>query len=391
MKLAPQQITAIDKIRYWLEYGTELVFRLFGYAGTGKTTLAKYIAEHCTRPIFCAFTGKAAHVLRQKGCEAFTIHQLIYNPQEKSRKKLQDLEVELAQTIDPAKKEQIEEKIRLEHERLKSPNFILNEDSVIKDADLVIVDECSMVSEKMAHDLMSFGVSILVLGDPAQLPPTRGSGYFINGAPDFMLTEIHRQAADNPIIQLATSIRQRNYPVPDGGMVICWNDVTPENALNAEQIIVGRNDTRTGINARMRNLLGRKGAMPEKTDRLVCLRNNHDIGLLNGAIWNVENALPAKHGLVDMALRSEDHQCIAVTSHTFYFLEEECKMSWWQRKEAEEFDYGYALTCHKSQGSEWDKVLVFDESSAFGANKWKHLYTAVTRAAKELILVVRID
>jgi len=391
MKLAPQQRQAIDAIKAWRRNSASQVFRLFGYAGTGKTTLAKYIAEDCRLPLFCAFTGKAAYVLRQKGCEAYTIHQLIYNPQERSKQRLQCLEVMLASCEDPDEALEIQKKIDQEHKKLNSPKFKLNPESPIKDADLVIVDEVSMVNEQMAKDLMSFGTDILVLGDPAQLPPVFGTGYFIDAKPDFMLTEIHRQARENPIIQLATEIRNRRMPKPDGNMVIPWGSISSEEVLTHDQILVGKNTTKKATNFRMRDVLKRNDELPVPGDRVVCLRNDHDIGLLNGSIWTVDTCMDVDGGsMIDLIVRNDEGSCVAVEAHKHHFISMDDKpLPIWIRKEAQEFDYGYALTCHKAQGSQWDSVLVFDESSVFGRDKYKWLYTAVTRAAEKLTLVVR--
>ena len=57
------------------------------------------------------------------------------------------------------------------------------------------------------------------------------------------------------------------------------------------------------------------------------------------------------------------------------------------RRESDEFDYGYALTVHKAQGSQWDDVLLFDESYAFREHRARWLYTGLTRAAKRLTIV----
>ena len=362
---------------------------MFGAAGTGKTSIAKYAATGAT--LFCAFCGKAAYVLRQKGCEAFTIHQLIYTPKDRSKKKLKELELSLKNTDDPVTIADLERKIAFETKRLNSPNFVLNEDSPVKTADLVIVDEASQVNEQMAHDLMSFGTKILVLGDPAQLPPVFGAGWFIQAKPDFLLTEIHRQARDNPIIQLATRIREGEWIRPDGDMVVEWGSVTPAEVLTYDQILVGRNATRKATNAKIRTLLGRTQATPETGDRLVCLRNDHEVGLLNGAIWETESCFDGDEFL-DLIIFDPDCKAnyTAVEAHRHHFVSDEpVQIPYWIRKEAQEFDYGYALTVHKSQGSEFDKVLVFDESEAFGKDAAKHLYTAVTRAAKELKVVMR--
>jgi exodeoxyribonuclease-5 len=390
MKLANQQLQAIDAINRWMKTSGEQIFRLFGYAGVGKTTIAKYVASDAT--LFCAFTGKAAYVLRQKGCEAYTIHQLIYCPQERSKHQLKQLELKLKNTEIPEEIAALEKQIEFETKKLNSPKFSLNPDSPVKTADLVIVDECSMVNEQMAKDLMSFGTKILVLGDPAQLPPVMGTGYFIKAKPDFMLTEIHRQAADNPIIQLATRVRNEEWIRPDGDQVVKWGSMGPEEVLKYDQILVGRNATRKAINHRIRSLLGRTQDIPEEGDRLVCLRNDHEVGLLNGSIWKTESCFDGEEFL-DLIVYDPDSNAgyIAVEAHRDYFLSSDAKtmLPFWVRKEAQEFDYGYALTVHKSQGSEWDKVLIFDESDSFGQDSAKHLYTAVTRAAKEVKVVTR--
>ena len=366
------------------------VFRLFGYAGTGKTTLAKYAASGAT--LFCAFTGKAAYVLRQKECEAFTIHQLIYCPKERSKTKLQELEAEQKNTTDEEEIERLQRLIDFEHKKLNSPSFVLNQDSPVKQADCIVVDECSMVNEQMAYDLMSFGTKILVLGDPAQLPPVMGHGFFIKAKPDYMLTEIHRQAKGNPIIDLATKVRQREILEPNGGMIIPWGSITPDEVLGYDQILVGRNKTRKATNRKIRGLLKRQSDIPVEGDRLVCLRNDHEVGLLNGGIWEVESCFDPGDDHLDMIIKDPDTDSgyLAIEAHRHYFVDLDDKpIPWWIRKEAQEFDYGYALTVHKSQGSQWDKVLIFDESGVFGREAHKWMYTAVTRAAKEVTVVVR--
>lgn len=388
MKLSGQQSEALDAIGRW-KHSDQQVFRLFGPAGVGKTSIARYAATGAT--LFGAVCGKAAYVLRQKGCEAFTIHQLIYTPKDRSQKKLKELEASLASTDDPVVIADLERKIVFETKRLNSPNFVLNEDSAVKTADLLIIDEASMVNEQMAMDLMSFGTKILVLGDPAQLPPVFGAGWFIQAKPDFLLTEIHRQARGNPIIQLATRIREGEWIRPDGDMVVKWGSVTPEEVLTYDQILVGRNATRKAINRKIRKLLGRQSDIPEAGDRLVCLRNDHEVGLLNGAIWETESCFDGDEFL-DLIIFEPECKAnyTAVEAHRHHFVSDEpVQIPYWVRKEAQEFDYGYALTVHKSQGSEFDKVLVFDESAAFGKDAAKHLYTAVTRAAKELKVVMR--
>lgn len=398
MQFSPQQDKALLAVNEWLKDPDSKLFRLFGYAGTGKTTLAKHLAQGVTGDVlFAAFTGKAAHVLQTKGCEgASTIHSLIYRPVDKSRKILEELEAKLVelQALDHDKQDldaeaRILQMLKAERENLRRPFFHLNLDSAVREAALVVIDECSMVDTSMAKDLLSFGTKILVLGDPAQLPPVAGGGYFTEHEPDFMLTEIHRQAADNPIIAMATKIRGARMPAygqyGESSVVSSFDMLM---ALDADQILVGRNATRKKLNARIRTQLGRHGADPEPGDRVVCLQNNHQEGLLNGALWEIQGVTKHKVSpdIASLHIKSEDTGAnVEVDAFLHYFRGME--PAFHQRGYADHFDYGYALTCHKSQGSQWDHVLVVDESASFRENKWRWLYTAVTRAAEKVELI----
>ena len=381
-----QQEQALNAVSDWIKapYAPP-VFRLFGYAGTGKTTLAKHLAEDAGRVLFGAYTGKAAHVLQQKGCPAQTIHSLIYLPKSKSGERLEQLKMQLKAAVDEKLIKELEVLIRAENKNLRSPSFELNMDSPVRDADLVIIDECSMVGHQMAEHLLSFDTKVLVLGDPAQLPPVRGGGYFTDAKPDFMLTEVHRQAKDNPILALATTVRKGGtLKIGQYGSSLVTDSLDPQHALDADQIIVGRNLTRRNVNARMRELLGHEGLVPNAGERIVCLRNNHELGLLNGSLWDVE-AVYGDDELVPIDIRSEDI-AQSVLAHRAIFNGEE--LEWYERLEADEFDYGYALACHKSQGSQWDHVMIIDQSSAFRGAARQWLYTAITRAAEKVVVKV---
>ena len=181
-EFSPHQDQALQGVADWLNAmpkanGSAPVFRLFGYAGTGKTTLARHLAEHVDGKVaFAAFTGKAASVMRSKGCGgASTIHSLIYRARESGG----------------------------------------------GNAELRIVGRCARLQGgadrdrrmldgrcRAGRDLLSFGVPVLVLGDPAQLPPIQGGGFFTDAKPDAMLTEVHRQAQDDPIVRLSMDVRE---------------------------------------------------------------------------------------------------------------------------------------------------------------------------------------
>lgn len=397
MQYNKQQERALSAIQDWFLDSEEQIFRLFGYAGTGKTTLAKQIADNISgKVLYAAFTGKAAYVMDKLGCTgATTIHSLIYTPKDKSRNKLLELKRHLKtlQDQEPVDMERIKKGkmlIAQEEENLKRPIFTLNTESPVSNASLVIIDECSMVNEYMAKDLLSFGTKILVLGDPAQLPPVKGNGYFINHQPDVMLTDIHRQARDNPIIDIATKIRA-GQSIQRGqygkSRIITPEIIETNDALNANQIIVGTNRTRKACNKRMRYLIGHENPYPEINDKLICLKNNNEKGLLNGACYYVTECPDEPQGeRYPMVVKDEcSGDTINVEAHINPFKNE--AIPYWDANKVDHFDFGYAITCHKSQGSQWDNVLLFDESRVFGNNRKKWLYTAVTRCCDTLTMV----
>lgn len=361
MTWSPQQEAAIKAVRQWLK-SSDQVFYLAGFAGSGKTTLAKELATTVNGEVlFGAFTGKAALVLRRKGCEdASTIHSMIYS--------IDDTET-------------------------WEPTFKLNPQSAVRSAALVVIDECSMVGEDLGRDLLSFGTKVLVLGDPAQLPPVKGEGFFTSRQPNFMLTEVHRQAAENPIIRMSMTVREGGrleYGSYGASKVIARDDVEQFEVLEADQVLVGVNRTRRSFNARLRTLRGFGEPLPMVGDKLVCLRNNRQKKLLNGGLWTVEKVVSKRKGRVKMVCSSEDHvesKPTEVVVLDQFFTGDEKDISWEEKKGTDEFTFGYALTCHKSQGSQWDNVYLFDESAAFREDRARWLYTGITRAAERITVV----
>src|SRR4029079_18346137 len=367
-QFTPHQDNALKSVADWLKAGpgrngTRQVFRLFGYAGTGKTTLARHIAEDTDGDVkFAAFTGKAASVMRGKGCRgASTIHSLIYRARESGE---------------------------------EIPNFDLWDEAPASKAELIIIDECSMVDAELGRDLMSFGVPLLVLGDPAQLPPISGGGYFTDAEPDAMLTEVHRQAQDDPIVRLSMEIRAGN-PLTQGQygetQVVRRDALDPKRVLDADQVLVGRNVTRRAYNARLRERRGFADALPMAGDKLVCLRNNRRKGLFNGGLWMVKERPKRRRQSIRMHLKPDEdlgERLIKVSVRPECFTGAIEEFDCPQRKAYDEFDFGYVLTVHKAQGSQWDDVVLFDESFAFPDNRERWLYTGITRAAKRLTVVV---
>jgi exodeoxyribonuclease V len=361
----PHQDAALTAASDWFKgaRGSASIFRLFGYAGTGKTTLAKHVAEGVDgKVLFAAFTGKAACVMRSKGCHsASTIHSLIYKARESGE---------------------------------ETPSFDLWHEAPASKAKLIIIDECSMVDAELARDLMSFGVPLLVLGDPAQLPPIQGGGFFTDAKPDAMLTEVHRQAQNDPIVRLSMDIRA-GKSLAEGQygetQVVARRDLDPKRVLDADQVLVGRNATRRAYNARLRMRRGFADALPMAGDKLVCLRNNRRKGLFNGGLWVVKEKPKARRQIIRMHLNPDEDlgtRMVKVSVRPECFTGAIEQFEWPQRKPYDEFDFGYVLTVHKAQGSQWNDVVLFDESFAFQDSRERWLYTGVTRAAKRLTVVV---
>lgn len=400
MDLSEQHEAAKAAVSQWLDTGFDHpVFRLFGFAGTGKTTIAKQLAsEVAGRVVFAAYTGKAAHVLQSKGCkDAQTIHSLIYQPKSKSKRRLDQLrgEVIRAENLgeDPDRLRELQAELRAEEENLARPAFSLKLDSELRGAALLVLDEVSMVNAQIAQDLMSFDVPILALGDPAQLPPVEGTGYFVNEKADFLLDEVHRQAKGSKVLQLATDVRR-------GESLAGWNGslLVPKGALSIgdlagfDQVLVGRNKSRTIVNRQMREHLGTLAELPQKGERLICTRNDHDLGLLNGSQWIVEEAIASDDGdeTVHLQLVSAegDGRKVGCWAHSHPLGIEEEKIPFHSVREAQCFQYAYAMTVHKAQGSQWDRVCLIDEAWCFPAadrRAWR--YTGVTRAASDIVVV----
>ena len=362
-----------------------------GYAGAGKSTLVKVIVQNLPGidpeedVVYACFTGKAAQVLLKKGNKnVTTLHKLLYESIPKPDG-----------TFFRKPKTEIEYKI-------------------------VVVDEVSMAPRNLMELLFKHNVFIIALGDPFQLPPVdkdQDNGLLNN--PDIFLDEIMRQSLDSEIIQLSMKIR--NHESIDyfkGKDVI----VMPKSDLNtgvlkwADQILVGTNATRVAINNQMRDLLGR-GDKPENGDKVICLRNywdnfaTNDDPLVNGTIGYIDNVYesfnrippwvgegPIKVLYADFisdsdadfgTLQMDEKQILTgercLDYRAIYKLRSNRRT---QHLVPMEFTYGYAITGHKSQGSEWDKVLVLEERFPF--EKEEHarwLYTCCTRASEKLVLV----
>lgn len=431
-----RQRQAIAAIRQWFETATDRqqVFRLFGYAGTGKSTVLKFALDElgldphrsgrdggsCQPGVVTAtFTGKAALVLQRKGTPARTIHSLIYSvieateeEIEASRKAIDKAETD-ARSLNGFERTAAEaaiEAMRQTLSSMKKPRFALNPQSDAAEARLIVLDEVSMVGDDMARDLMSFDKPILVLGDPGQLPPIKGEGAFTKDLPDIMLTEIHRQATESAIIRLATMAREGQaigFGQYDNHV---WkmpkSAITPEQALRGGQVICGMNATRLQLNNAMRRAAGLgAGILPSgASEKIICLKNQNDLGLINGMFVTLSDVVDEGSLFFSASVTDEDGNRIGPPSKDgapgrlriykghfedhVAFDKARHDRDWKDKKMLTEATFGWAITGHKAQGSQWENVIVWDDGlgrTEIDRQRW--LYTAITRAEKGLVIL----
>lgn len=365
-----------------------------GYAGTGKSTLVKFIVSALgidpDSVAYVAFTGKAANVLSKKGNpNATTAHKLLYFAKPLPNGKF---------AFNP------------------KPSFEIQQYS------LIVVDEISMLPKNMWNLLLSHRVPIIACGDPAQLPPINpDQDNHVLDEPHIFLDEIMRQAEGNEIIQLSMHIREgkpietfqsKNKQV----QVISKNDIVGGMYSWADQIICSTNRTRNDINAAVR-AMNDFGATPQEGDKVICMRNHWDTltdnysSLTNGTTgilqniyvdyykvpFNIHPSCKIKVLFADVEVEGEgvfrelpiDYNALVKGEKTLTGSQEYAMTKNKRLPEPPyEFAYGYAITGHKSQGSEWDSVLALEERFPFDEEEHRRwLYTVCTRASEKLVVV----
>ena len=365
-----------------------------GYAGVGKTTLVRFIISALNlNPeedvAYVTFTGKASQVLRDMGNpNAMTAHKLLYHSKQMPNGKFK-----------------------------YTPRKSL--DGCYK---IIVVDEISMLPIDLWNLLLSHHIYVIACGDPFQIPPINPEqNNHVLDHPHIFLDEVMRQAKESDIICTSMDIRSGKQLVPYKGNDI---QILPKNELVdgmyfwADQILCATNNKRYMINDFMRKSENRSQE-PEIGDKIICSRNswnevsiNREIPLINGTIGYFTKLTPKiyTYNIKGEKFRApvlianfsttfdDEYQNILVdytaltTGKKFFSNEQE----YWIRKNETnlpapiEFNYGHAITCHKAQGSQWEKVLTLEEW--FPNNKIEHarwVYTAITRASQKATLVLK--
>jgi exodeoxyribonuclease-5 len=385
MTPTPAQAAAIRAIVEWYKGGrrTPQVFYLAGYAGTGKSTIFKAALEELRekgglkKHALATFTGKAASVLRKKGnYEARTIHSLIYIRDESADSK-----------------------------------WILNWAGEAADVDLIALDECSMVDEAMGRDVLAFGKKVLVMGDPGQLPPIRGQGFFTTREPDVFLEEVHRQAAESPIIRLATMAREgKQLPLGewDAGELGCARvlkhgpETQRELYREETQALCGLHRVRIGYTQRIRRIRGFEGPRPMAGETLLVRKNDRELAIFNGTFAGLRaDPRPYKRragddesdaALIRLDIEPEDGAPIEGMLTDPYLFDRHFRdvQEPRFRKGIQWVDWGNVITMHSAQGSEWPDVTVVDDGGSFREDQHRWRYVGLTRASERVTFLGRM-
>lgn len=387
MILSDEQSTALTLITDWIKtpIETKQIFILGGIAGSGKSSLLRYIQNETNlKAVSMVYTGQASLRMREVGItDAKTIHSTIFN----TRKDADGNPIFTLKTLD-----------ELEEDTGKFDYFI--------------VDECSMIDEKMFMNILSFKKKVLFVGDYEQLPPITGNA--ILDACDYRLTKCHRTALDNPIIWLSDKIRNGKFRLSNktlGKTVLITNKEDVELMQRADQVISSQHKHRIRINDMLRRL-DNKDEELVVGDKVVCKKNNwkfksyspllkDNISLVNGMIGTIEEI----HGndvatFYDMYKNQHKIPTIKfdfkpqLDINTYNTVEADYSSLLNDRKQGYKFDtkelhffeYAYCLSLYGCQGSEFKKV--YYQHKPFGSVdiRKKQLYTAVTRSKEKLIL-----
>lgn len=391
--LTDEQTYAIELFKQWFynKNKSRMYFEITGPPGSGKSTLVHYMIAALQlkqiEVLYVTYTGKAALNLTLKGCPTKTIHSTIF------------------ETKKVNKKDANGNTIKNGNESVKEVKFV-KKSELNPLISLIVVDEGSMVDQKLAGQLLSFNIPLIVLGDLDQLKPIKGRSFFLED-PDIKLTQILRQRAGDPIITLSQMIINNEIiktgKYGDNCFVINKESITDKLLKTVDIIICGKNKTRSNLNRYIRRDIYKRGSSLEVGDKLICRKNNwninlnEDIYLINGLIGYVTSIL--SEDKYEKSYFSDINFKPDFLSNSYFedikidlrYLHEEdmsIKQNYIMEEDGNLFEYGYAITSHLSQGSQYRNVLVYNESFGSHDNYRRMLYTAVTRAEKGLILAI---
>lgn len=394
IELTNEQVYAIYDAETWYHSASsKQVFEISGPAGSGKTTFILYFIERLgldinTEVLFVAFMGKAANQMALNGLPARTIHSAIY-----------DYETEFVHDDEGRI-------VRDKKGKPKTHKVMVKKDRLDKKYKLIILDEGSMVNNKIGEDLESFGVPMVVLGDLNQLPPVFGNPRYLK-TPDVIFTKIMRQAEGDPIIWLSQQVlqgRDLKIGVYGKSCVMGRNDIQPYHFQKSSITICCTNRLRYNVNNYYRECIKKVGRLdyPHLGEKVVCRKNNwskcveHNYYLTNGTtgfITNIDREsfngdtmkIDIRPDFTDQAFKDVRFDY----KHLYAVPGQENEEDGGYLKYVDKIEFAYALTVHTTQGSQYPKVLFLAEHMMRTKEDQKRLlYTGITRAQTELTIAV---
>lgn len=439
--------------------GEPQVAAVTGRAGSGKTMLlaqlARALAEagvdivsgdwegrrkrDARTAAILAPTNKAAAVLRARGVPATTIHRILYTPVydpeyervaewlagQASRPEAATLTDTQLDRAEAAYRQHGSIPAALAYAGLRGSDFITGWKRRDAPLDIGLVDESSMLDERQLEDLREVFPTLVLFGDPAQLPPVQGGdGMVFDHLPEdrhFTLHRIHRQDADSPILDLAHALADPDLTfagfeamvheaaASDPRVVIAPR--VDADLMARSPVLVWRNATRIRLIHAFRKAHGIEDGQIMPGEPLICdgielplkhRKKRLDLearGLIKGA-QAVYLGPGARQGFSRLHVFAAPQPQFSVASIVKIEREgeEEPFLPYTARMGAV-FLHGAAVTIHKAQGSQWDTVQVYAPDIMVAARMgrieaglplWKRLaYVAITRAERELRWVVR--
>ncbi len=350
-------------------------------AGTGKTTILRaigaFLAESGMSLSCMALAGRAAAQLAKSGLKADTCHSYLYKP-----------------ILD------------------KNGNLIKwerKDNSEIRAAcgDIIALDEGSMVNWTLFNDICSIGIPVIICGDYDQLEPINDESkgdlkdfnpmVSLNDVPVITLSKIRRFSENSGIGFICAHLRNTNsFPrVKKEGLTVIRKPeaLTLQFYKNNEFdiVITGTNKTRAKINELIRRSKNFYDECPEIGETIVCLRNDFVNGtkINNGERFKVTGITKLSNTEHRYAVTSLDRDIncwIVVADETW--VTEKVPSGANRDSGLTQFGFGYALSCHKCQGSGFENVLFFDEDVSYFLDQRRYRYTGCSRAMKELTIAI---
>lgn len=476
IELTKSQENVLKEILQFVDSQAERVFILKGYAGTGKTTLMRFLIQELKKKErrfrLLASTGRAAKILANlsnSNGNTSTIHSMIYSfnglskVYDEKEEPVVDKNGQLFLVFEPTKLNEAEEPETI---------YIIDEASMVSDVETKDVTQAKFGEGRLLKELLEYDTrkksKFIFVGDPCQLPPIEEyyspalmkdyfQSHFGMEAQEAQLTEIMRQKGSNGIIDASKQIRGLYSQAPNDksfygaqklwgflpfrqhkdiqlhanfdSMIENYVDKIQSEGLNSAVCICRSNRDCSILANDIRHKLGFTQGRMQVGDLLLVIQNNLPTGLMNGDMVTIEELGPKTESRGGLTFRQVNVKELftgrtiktliieeiinqarlnldsAQQQALFIDFIKRMRGKGITQKDKRDFDrqmlhdpylnalrcvYGYAITCHKSQGGEWEDVYVHvPRNITFNPTKetYQWIYTSMTRAKHTLHMV----